>query len=509
MEERLALVNSLAILYYDYFQEADSTTHKELVRKAVALIKLPEIVTENDDRAALLGMRHIINDIMNGEFSVDRKQILQRFRINCPFDHNLLKCLGEVMEEVVTKEVATKHVSQLVKQLHLFINRNEIKRLINRASFTINNDDGTVSIRDTISTLRQEMEKFDRPTDGLNGNPLSFVGRVTTDSPDGFEEVFTSMEKQLEGAVLRTGWKAVNRMLGIKGGIAPGEMFVTPALPHNAKTTFSLSLVLSLCLFNRAEDFVEPGKKAMILDITLENELDVNIPIAYKMIYEYYEGVEVDLRKINAKEAAAYISRRLKANGWTYVFERHISSDFSVETLRNLINDYEAQGYQIVVCRPDYLGVTNKTGLSNGAIGSEVREVYRRARNICAAKKIAMISPHQLSPEAKRMKTIDPGRFVRNLPGKGLYDGCTTVDNEVDGEIFLGITDVGDNSYLELQRGKHRTLVDTPVKHRYCVLKFAELGTLPWDVEKDYDLSLASVNADAMNREDDMSFLGY
>ena len=66
----------------------------------------------------------------------------------------------------------------------------------------------------------------------------------------------------------------------------------------------------------------------------------------------------------------------------------------------------------------------------------------------------------------------------------------------------------GDRSFMELQRGKHRTLTDTPLKHRYCVLPFVELGTFDWDLEKDYDGSLTSVNAMSMANEDDLSFLG-
>ena len=506
MEERLALVNCLTILYYEHFQEAKST-YNDLIKKAIGLIKLPDLVADNDERASVICLRHIINDIIEQDFEINKKAIIQRVRISCPFDHQMLQALQEVLPDSATPAEAARELANFSSQVRLFVNRSEIKKLINRASFAINNDDGTATIKETISTLRKEIEKFDRPA-VANGKPLSFVQAVSSEDDDSFTDVFCEMRDELAGAVLKTGWKAVNRMLGIKGGIAPGECIVTPALPHNCKTTFSMALALSMCIFNDASQFVEPGKKPMILDISLENELNVNIPVAYKMLYEHFERQQVDLRKVDPQQASKYIAGRLKERGWVYRFERHISSDFSIETFRQLVNYYESQGYQIVLARVDYLGVADKTGLSNGAIGSEVREMYRRARNICSSKKIALISPHQLSPAAKAMMAMDPGKFIRNLPGKGLYDGCTTVDNEVDLEIFLGIAKNGDKSFLELQRGKHRTLTDTPLKHRYCVLPFAELGIFEWDLEKDYDTSLTSVNAFSMAAEDDLGFLG-
>ena len=51
-----------------------------------------------------------------------------------------------------------------------------------------------------------------------------------------------------------------------------------------------------------------------------------------------------------------------------------------------------------------------------------------------------------------------------------------------------------EGSYLEIQRGKHRTIVDTPVSHRYFVIPFSPIGILPWDIDKDHKLTLASVN---------------
>lgn len=503
MEEKLALVNCLTILHCETFAGEEKGRHYDLIRKTVNAIKVPEIVSESDDRTSLIFLRKTILDIVDHGILFDARQIIQSFRITCSFDAATYKALDALLNETPSEEEAKKNIAGYTQHLELYYTRQEVKKIVQRASWTIDGNDG--NFRDAVAKLREELGRFDRPAD--NGEVSSFVGRVGANKEE-FAAVLRETKKELEGSVLKTGWQDINKMLGIKAGISPGELIVIPALPHNAKTTFSMALSVSLCLFNKAEDFVKPGEKAMMLDITLENELNQNLPIIYKMVREYDTGEYVDLRKIDPDEAAEYIVNRLAQNGWTYIFERHVSTDFSIESFRKVVEKYEAQGYKIVVSRVDYLGVANKVGLGNGSIGSEVRETYRRARNIAARRKMVLISPHQLSPAAKALRAMDPMKYVRELPGKGMYDGCTTVDNEVDLEIYIGITEANGASYLECQRGKHRTLTDTPLKHRYCVLKFAEVGVLPWDVELDRPLSFPSIAADAMSTEEDDFLVG-
>lgn len=62
--------------------------------------------------------------------------------------------------------------------------------------------------------------------------------------------------------------------------------------------------------------------------------------------------------------------------------------------------------------------------------------------------------------------------FVKGLVGGGYYAGTKQLDQVVDGELFIHIEIVNDESYLTIQRGKHRGIDQTPIKERYCVLKF-------------------------------------
>ena len=507
MEEKLALVNSLALLYTEHLIGEDRGNYNTLIKEVSSLIKLPDIVSGNDDRAVLVALRHIITGLIDGTKPYERAHLLKDFRISCPFE----RATYSALEEVLLKDTdETAHDTKQLKRdlvnyanaLTTFVSRTEIKKKIGAVSFRLNTVDD-MELDDVCNELELEISKFRSRSSKKTGEQSSFVERVNANDTAGLAAVFKETQKELNGKALKTGWKAINRMCGAVGGLVPGECVVMPALPHNAKTTFSLLLTISMALFNDAADFAEDGKIPTILDLTLENELRVNLPIVYRAIREYRTGQPCDIRNVTPEEAAEYIQTELAKRGWLYVFERHISSDFTIDTLRNIIETYESKGHKIVVARVDYLGVINKTGLSNGQNGSEVREVYRRARNLSSRKKTLLISPHQLSPAAKAFAAMDPDRYVRELPGRGYYDGCTTVDNEVDLELFFGITK---KMYLEVQRGKHRTIIETPIKDRYCVLKFSDIGILPWDVELKHELSLTSVGADAMAKEEDDYF---
>lgn len=501
MEEKTVLVNCLALLFLEN-KLGEERSYTNLIKTTVSHIRTPDIVSDGDGNAAIAGVKALILDLSNGELSFDQRVVLQKIRIYCSMDTSFYEIIKSVFEEQYENEDEMKKaIGSNLSHLHHFNNGAELRKLISSASYSINND-SDIDLRDVAANLSDELARVTRNT--LDGKSSTLVASVGTDNPEGMIEVFNNTKKQMEGATLKTGWKAINRMMGINNGAVPGELWMMPALPHNAKTLFSLMTFLSFGLFNDPEQFVKDGKIPLMLDLSFENELEVNMPIAYKVIYEHFEGKAVNVKDIDPTEATNYVVEKLKSRGWTYIFERHINSDFTPAMLRERFTFFESQGYQIVALRPDYLGTINRAGLGTGATGSDVRELYRIVRNITSPRKCVVLAPHQLSPKAKELKAIDPNRYVRQLPGKGMYDGCTTVDNEADGELYFGITEANGMSFLEVQRGKHRTLVDTPMSHRYTVLPFNDIGILPWDVDTDKDYSLKSINALGGSMEADL-----
>lgn len=495
-EDKLTLIQCVSILHCETVYQACAGEFHRLIKDAIKNVKLPETVSEGDERVTLVYLKKYIDDIISGNAKFDVRSLLTGLKIYSPFDTSAEKALKDLFEGV-TEEEARKTIISLTTELYKVVTKAKIKSTLISSLSRV--DQRNISDDDIIAELQTALETA-KPK-RRKGKPGSYVESVGTMNAGSIGKALTRSKEVINGKSYKLGWKDMNRMMGVNNGVRPGECIVIPALPHNAKTTFSLSLYLSMALFNKAEDFVEPGKKGMWLDISLENELEINMPIIYRMVKEHFTGEQVDVSKVDPAEAELYIKEKIQENGWNIEFERHTGSEFGITELRETIEGFEADGYQVLGVRLDYAGEAKMAGLGNGVSGSEVRDWYRRFKDLGTARindttrrSTVMISPHQLSPAAKAFKAMDPYTYVRNLPGRGYYDRCTTVDNVVDCELFIGIQDRQEGSFLEVQRGKHRTIIDTPVSHRYCVIPFAPCGILPWDVDKEYKLTLTSVN---------------
>lgn len=488
-EDKLTLIQCVAILHSETIHEACKGEFHKLIKDAIRSVKLPDTVGEGDERATVVYLKQYVDGVISGNSQFDTKALLTGLKVYSPFDLSTERALRDMFKDVDLEE-AKRTIDSLTIELYKIVNKSKLKKQLISSLSRV--DERGISDEDIINELQIALEQS-KPKK-KKGKPNSWVASAGTTHEGSIGNVLTRSKDVINGKSLKTGWQDLNRMLGINNGFRPGECFVIPALPHNAKTTFSLAMYISLMLFNKAEDFVPAGKRGLWLDISLENELEVNLPLVYRMVYEHYNQVSVDVKNINAKEAEAYIREMVRKQGWDVEFERHTGSEFGITELRETIERFEDEGYHVMGVRMDYAGEAKMAGLGNGQSGSEVRDFYRRFKDLGSKRDCLMFSPHQLSPAAKAFKAMDPYSYVRNLPGKGYYDRCTTVDNVVDGELYIGMQDRVEGSYLEIQRGKHRTIVDTPVSHRYFVIPFSPIGILPWDIDKDHKLTLASVN---------------
>lgn len=72
--------------------------------------------------------------------------------------------------------------------------------------------------------------------------------------------------------------------------------------------------------------------------------------------------------------------------------------------------------------------------------------------------------------------------FVKDIANKGFYDGCRTLDQEVDLELYIHKIISDNKSWLAVQRGKHRLIKQTPEEYKYTVLPFHDIGDIRDDV---------------------------
>lgn len=509
MNSKMMLITALAALYAESFM-TDATKDHDVIRKVLLEVKLPEFVDEGDERSALAEIKDIITSIIDGGMTYEHTSVMKRLKLATTQTRPLYDTIVKFLEDDIPVEddkrieYMAKQQSQYYFHLRQALQGVQLRQKLGRTLGVLNGTESRVDLQTAIDELKGSLTTFnERPHNKIP----SQVGKLITTNTAPFVKKFRDIDKKVAGNGLRTGWKAINQMTGCNNGITE-ELWLMPALPFNCKSLFSLLTAISIPLFNTPEKVMADVKGSLmplILDLSLENELDVNIAYAYQAIYGHFEGrapimslpehATEDERQAHVTAMANYLVDKIRANGWEYSFEKHTNTDFKVHYLNDLISDYKHDGFHVVGMRADYLGTINKAGHGNGIAGSDIKEIYRIARNIQVVRQHGfLLAPHQISPEGKRLKAADPVGFCKNLPGRGLYDNCTSLDNEADGELYFNKRVVSGHSFLEVQRGKHRTIIDTPEKHHYTVLPFADVGILPWDCDKEMTVSASNIN---------------
>ena len=297
-------------------------------------------------------------------------------------------------------------------------------------------------------------------------------------------EIFERAQRVVSGdEIYRFGWIDLNDMC--QGGIRPGEFMTHAALQHNYKTGFNLSLFAQIALFNKplTKDL---NKKPLLLRISAEDELEANLIFLYQYL-KYNETKQfVSTKGIPVEEMGAYVQERLKINGFNIKLIRVNPSDWTYHNYFELINKLESDGYSVEVCFFDYLGKTSTQGCtSSGPTGTDLRDLFRRIRNFNAQKRIAFITPHQLSTDAKTelRNGVPESEFVKLIANKGYYERSKQLDQEIDLEIYHHIFKRNGRTFLSVQRGKHRLPTVIPEKYKYFILEFPEAMPIPHDIE--------------------------
>lgn len=494
------LITSLAVLQAENMISTHDGDHG-VIRSILNEVKLPDYVDEDDERSSLLTIKDVVTEILDGQMEFNKTILLKRIKLACTQNMSLYDSVVDYLDiekdlpEEQEKRIDT--VTSLIQSYYFRLTQmskmNAVMQTMGKAFGALK---GTETRVDTITALTELRESITNFTERTNKRVPSLVSALSSSDHTHFIKIFQNIQDKAQGNGLKTGWQDINKMMGVNGGLGE-EMWLMPALPHNCKSLFSLALSTSVVVFNKPDLVMKDIKgdlKPIILDLSLENEHEVNIANVYQMLYGHFEGKEPDMANGNLEEMAKYVTTHLEKNGWGYEFEKHTNDNFKVQYFNDIISDRRRRGEHVVGIRADYLGTINKAGHGNGIAGSDIKEIYRMARNIQVVKNRGfMLAPHQISPDGKRLRALDEDGFIRNAPGKGLYDNCTSLDNEADGEMYANRRVIEGRAFLEIMRGKHRTIIDTNPKHYYTVIPFG-LGILPWDVDREAKTTANSIN---------------
>lgn len=500
MESRLVLVTAISLLYNESLLDQNANSSADLVKQAIGNIRLPDMAPEGDKSREILVSLLTTSRWMaeqSADHKYEKRTLLQKIRVNTLGDESLYSAIAEYIDGVdPTQDTLRAMCLSSRHELRNYIARNEVKMVVYNANKEIAFNEEQIDIKKYLRELIGTLEPFVN-TGGDTVHP-AVVGQVDFTDVQNVEDELTKakIELSVEG-VMRTGIQAINRMTGTNRGLKRGEFILLSALQHKFKSGMAMTLFKQIPLYNKPY-MRDSNKKPLVVRISFENELKDDIMWLYKSIKENETGEYCDIRALDEKEAAKYIMERLTVNGYHVKLLRIDPSDFTFYDLFDYVTKLEADGYEIHFMEVDYLNMINKRGCTQGPMGSEIRDLFRRVRNFMAKRGITFLTPHQLSSEAKQMVRNGVDDFVKAIAEKGYYDGCKGLDQEVDLEIYVHIEIIGSESYLTVQRGKHRGLVDmTAHVDKYTVLKFNEIGSILDDIEGK-DLSMRHIGGATM-----------
>lgn len=507
MEPKLLLVKLITLLYKENFL-SNSTNSAELAREVIQTIKLPEAGVDFDrSRDTTVSLRNTVTWMaeQRSDEKFDTPTLLQRIRVNVGEDEGLYVAIEQGFNGSEDETQLKKEIVLLRRELNGFLRQTRASEIIKKASQKVLFNGDEIDWSTFVAELTDQLEPFASAGDG--GRQEGLVDEIDMEDIDGIADLFTRATNEISLAgIIRVPWQGFERMTGDHRGLRRGETIVLGALQHNFKTGFCMGLTRGAALYN-SPWMMDPNKKPLIVYISLEDDLTKAILSLYKQLKEletkqfcdirYFETLTDEVEKLKAiTEASKYISETMIRTGYSFKMRRFNPSDYDYRKHYDYITGLEAEGYEIHMVCIDYLNMMSKRGCDEGPTGANIRDLWRRMRNFHSAKSIVLLSPHQLSTEAKMLVRQGHDDVVKEIANKGFYDGCRTLDQEVDLEVYIHIVKVGGRSYLTLQRGKHRKAgAETPDKDKYVVIPFQEIGALVDDIHGE-DTSMSKPGAD-------------
>lgn len=484
MDTKLLLVKAITLLYRESLISEGTSSSAELITTAIGLIKFPDnSVVSEFSKDPISGMRDLIKVMLDKPlgYTYDKTEFLQALRVICNNDNSLYQSLFDGVTTDYDKDKLLEFCKSYRNSIHTFVLRWTVKDLIKNANHSLAFDPN-LDWRSFTRNLISKLEPFSTMEYGDDKHP-SVVRDITFNNRDDVIGAFqrASTELSTEG-VLRLHLHGLNRMTGFTNGFRRGEFITLAALQHNYKSGMALDIFAGIAKYNIPK-LRDPSKKAMLMRLSFENPIETDILHLYKNIVGNKTGIAIDVRDIDIIEATDYVINELRVNGFEINIAQIDPSEYTFNDLFDRVNKFEAAGYEIVFLEADYLSMMSKQGCTQGATGQDIRDLFRRVRNFMAKKGITFLTPHQLSTDAKTLVRMGVDNFVKEIANKGYYDGCKTIDQEVDLEIYIHIVKVNGVSYLTIQRGKHRRPGDiTPDKDQFTVYKFDGPANIQDDV---------------------------
>ncbi|EKD89694.1 MAG: hypothetical protein ACD_33C00005G0009 [uncultured bacterium] len=477
MDYRILLTKILTLLYRSRI--LNNVEHDDLIRTLLNTIKTDTPELNFSGHNTIKQLKDFCLELLEDKEEVAKEVIVQRLSIVLENDDKLYKITKEAIEVEYDDSTSKRIITSLVKLLNNYYKESLAIDLINRINYEVKfNRNKITNFSDYLKNAITQLEPLANSISTIKDPGM--ISEVDFENPDNLNLIFDEVKSiNNNTGIYTTGWQGLNTML--QGGIRRGELITVGALQHKYKTGFTLSLFMQIARLNKP--IVLPNsqdKKPLMLRISFEDSLTNNLQFMYQYLKQH-DDPNFDIKMLdtlNTSDMSSYCVGKLTSTGFHIKMMRVDPSQWTYLNIVNKIIELEAQGFEVHILMLDYISLLPTTGCSTGPMGFDKKDLLRRVRNFCSARNIAVITPLQLSSEAKMLlrNGVPEQQLVNDVAEKGYYDGTKSIDQDIDCELFIHLFNYKKRKYLAIRRGKHRlpTVIDDSDK--YMLLRFPGLN---------------------------------
>lgn len=434
-------------------------------------------ITGSDEKNIERFYVKFILDIISAELNLkddrkDIKMLFEKYKTNDILNDRVMNSINYILNnENPTNVELISHVKLKIENLATWFRCNKNIRdmfgLVN--NMKIQNISQTKEYFDNVIGLSRNIEKSIRDVNKDNQKHTEHI--VSTDR-ESIKIAFQKYRENNMSGVIYTGLKGINRACGKYQGIAQGSSNVFAALSHNYKSEMLLSVAKWLKEYNNFK--IKDGKTPVVLYISLENEANQNLMLWYQRIYGSITG-KVDFDDKTEEEIIDDLYNYFKESNTVFVINRYLPSEFGVDSLKELIEDFEDSGHYVVSVIIDYLSQMKKPKADTKH--DQIQQLYNWVRNYLGSKSITLWTAHQLNRGAAGIASNN-NNSVKYFNENYLAD-CVDVIREVDNLWFLHIEKNHlEETFLTGNLYKKRYSPDARSKHSYFAYKFSSIGII-------------------------------
>lgn len=472
MEVNVLLSKCITLLYRESQLEKNTDNSVDMVRTALDEIRPSEVQigTTAGQKDVVESLKDLVLEMCSSgpQNGYDETELLQQIRLIVGADDVLYNAIAKSIEGEPEVAVIKRTVTNIRKNLTNYFKDQKVNKIITKAyrdvTFQRHN------IRDRTEYFQNMIAELEVNLTPTTSKDPAIIYSLDISDDNSMSEVYnTVQDSNSDAMVYRFGDQDLNAAL--QGGARPGDTMVIGALQHNYKTSKSLSLFADLALYNRPKT-QDKNKKPLLYRATFEDSVRNNAQMLYLYLKHNETGEWVDYRKVSYQDMAAYVKQRLQVNGWRILIEEIDPSNWTYRSMINRIVELESQGYKVEGMSLDYLAKMSKEGCHAGSTGDDMLDLLGKMRNFCAANGIFLMTPHQLSTEAKRrLETVPAEQFLNVIKGGGFFEYTKGLDRIYDIGLLIHKIETPNGDYLHNVIDKHRfpTVVDSALKSWYQI----------------------------------------